>query len=297
MSTKTLRKRIALVAVSAMGFGLLSSAPSNGADAYTSSLTVSTPSLTVVASSASASLAGMFYVDSFGAAGTSAALETTESITVSVIAKPTRADGTDTELNDITIGAVKRGTIGASFTSPGSAPVAGAFQIPNAATAATLASSALNTTSTAAAKSARYYFAVYGSDSDAIDAGEYTLRIRLLDANSFSTDYSIKVKFVSSAADTGAVITLAQTGTFNTSGAIVHTAAQKLTATLKDANGGRIQNGIALTGDINSSTPTIVGQIIDVDGAIKDELTEADTGVDGEDMIASTSTTAGVVTD
>ena len=297
MSTKTLRKRIALVAVSAMGFGLLSSAPSNGADDYTSSLTVSTTSLTVVASSASASLAGMFYVDSFGAAGTSAALETTESITVSVIAKPTRADGTDTELADITIGAVKRGTIGASFTSPGSAPVAGAFQIPNAATAATLASSALNTTSAAAAKSARYYFAVYGSDSDAIDAGEYTLRIRLLDANSFSTDYSIKVKFVSSAADSGAVITLAQTGTFNTGGAIVHTAAQKVTATLKDANGGRIQNGIALTGDINSSTPTILGQIVDVDGAIKDELTELDAGVDGEDMIASTSTTAAVVTD
>ena len=36
MSTKTLRKRIALVAVSAMGFGLLSAAPSSAAVSFAS---------------------------------------------------------------------------------------------------------------------------------------------------------------------------------------------------------------------------------------------------------------------
>jgi len=171
MSTKTLRKRIALVAVSALGFGMISAAPSNAADVYTSALSLQTTSLTVVASAANSSNAGLFYVDTLGAAGTSLALNAGESITVSVVGKPTRADGTTTAVGDLTIGGAVRGTIGASFTAPsgGSAAAATSYQIPNSAAATAFASSALNTTSTAAAKSARYYFGVYPNAAAALD--------------------------------------------------------------------------------------------------------------------------------
>ncbi len=297
MSTKTLRKRIALVAVSAMGFGLLAATPSQAVATYTATHTLSTSSLTVVGTGTSSN-AGLFYVDTTDDAGDNAPLFASESITVSVVAKPTRADGTTTAFSDLTIGAAKRSTIGASFVAPTGATAAStsSYQIPNAAAATAFASSRLDTTSTASATSSRYYFGVY-PNSAALDGGEYTLRVRLVDANSFVTDKTLKVKFVSSAADSGAVITVATTGTFNNGGAIAFTAAQKITATLTDANGGRIQSGISLTGDINSASPTIVAQIVDVDGVIKDETTESDAGVAGEDMVASTSTTAGVVTD
>jgi len=66
---------------------------------------------------------------------------------------------------------------------------------------------------------------------------------------------------------------------------------------LKDANGGRIQLGIGLTGDINDSIPVLTGAIVNVDGVIKDTLTQSDAGIAGEDMVASTSTTAQVVLD
>jgi len=298
MSTKTTFKRIALVAVAAMGLGMLVATPSQAAATYTASASLSTTSLTVVGTGTTSN-AGMFYVDTTDDAGDAAPLFSTESITVSVIAKPTRADGTTTALTNLTIGAAKRSTIGASFVAPtgGAAASTGSYQIPNAVAATAFASSALNTTSTAAATSSRYYFGVYPTDTVALDAGEYTLRVRLRDHNAFVTDQTIKVKFVSSAADSGAVITVAQTGTFNVGGAIVHTAAQKVTATLKDANGGRVQAGISLTGDINDASPVLTGAIVNVDGVIKDTLTQSDAGVAGEDMIASTSTTAQVVLD
>jgi len=66
MSTKTLRKRIALVAVSALGFGVLATVPASAAtvtNAYTTGSTLSTSSLTVVGTSGSSSFMGKFYVD------------------------------------------------------------------------------------------------------------------------------------------------------------------------------------------------------------------------------------------
>jgi hypothetical protein len=294
MSTKTTFKRVALVAVAAMGLGMLVATPSQAAATYTASATLSTTSLTVVGTGTTSN-AGLFYVDTTDDAGDAAGLfATTESISVSVVAKPTRADGTTTALTNLTIGFAKRGSIGAVYTAVTGAQAAAtqSNQIPSGSAVATaFASSNLTSVSTTVgATSSRYYFGVYPTDTTALDAGEYTLRVRLTDANAFVTDQTLKVKFVSSSADSGAVITVASTGTFNTGGAIVHTAAQKVTATLKDANGGRVQLGIALTGDINSSTPALTGAIVNVDGVIKDSLTGSDAGVAGSDMVASTST-------
>jgi len=58
MSTKTLRKRIALVAVAALGFGLVSGTPANAgtgsASNYTSSLTQSWTAMTVTSGATTA---------------------------------------------------------------------------------------------------------------------------------------------------------------------------------------------------------------------------------------------------
>ena len=74
MSTKTTFKRIALVTVAALGFGVLTSvAP---ASAYAGSMSVSTTSLTVVGTGTTGN-AGFFYVDIFDQAGDAAALTAT----------------------------------------------------------------------------------------------------------------------------------------------------------------------------------------------------------------------------
>jgi trimeric autotransporter adhesin len=299
MSTKTTLKRVALVAVAALGFGVLTSvAP---ASAYAGSMSVSTTSLTVVGSGTTGN-AGFFYVDIFDQAGDAAALTaTTESITVSVVGKPlTQADGTTaTALSDLTIGGAVRGVLGAVFTAPagGTVPQTTSYQIPNSAAATAFASSNLTSVSaTVGATSNRYYFGVYPTNTSALNAGEYTLRVRLVDANNFTTDSTLKVKFVSSAADSGAKIAVTTTGTFNKGGAIAYTAAQNIKATLTDANGGRLVAGTTMTGDINTTIPQISATIVDALGAVKDSLTPSDNGVAGEDMVASTSTLSGGIT-
>jgi trimeric autotransporter adhesin len=299
MSTKTLRKRIALVAVSALGFGLLAATPSQATATFTATHTLSTSSLTVVGTGTTGN-AGFFYVDTVNNLGDAAPLFGTESITVSVVARPTRADGTTTSLNNLTIGFATRGAIGVAYSAVAGAqaPTQGSNQIPSGSAARTaFASSALNTTATTAATNSRYYFGVYPTDAVAVDAGEYTLRVRLVDTNAFVTDKTLKVKFVSSPADSGAAIAIATTGTFNKGGAIAFTTGQQITATLTDSNGGRVQSGISLTGDINSSSPGILAQIVSATGIIQDETTESDAGIAGEDLVASTSTTAQVVLD
>jgi trimeric autotransporter adhesin len=302
MSTKTTLKRVALVAVAALGFGVLTSvAP---ASAYAGSMSVSTTSLTVVqgAGNATTGNAGFFYVDIFDQAGDAAALMTSESITVSVVGKPAKqANGTsDTTLADLTIGTAVRGSIGAVFAAVTGAQAAQTTsnQIPNGSALATaFASSNLTSVSaTVGATSNRYYFGVYPTNSNALDAGEYTLRVRLFDANSFTTDTTLKVKFVASAADSGAKIAVTTTGTFNKGGAIAYTAAQNIKATLTDANGGRLVTGTTMTGDINTTTPVLSANIVDALGVVKDALTPSDEGIAGADMVASTSTLSGGIT-
>jgi hypothetical protein len=300
MSTKTTLKRIALVAVSAVGLGMLSIVPAKAAATYTASATPNTTSLTVIASAANTSNSGWFYVDTVNDAGDNDELFASESITVSVIAKPTRADGTTTALTNVGIGVATRATsVGGSFAAVSGAEAAAAqtYQIPNGSAEITLFDSKRNnTTSTASDTNGRYYFFAYPAAAAALDGGEYTLRVRLTDANAFVSDTTLKVKFVTSNADSGAAFTIAKTGTFNKGQVIGFTSGQSITATLKDANGGRILVGTAMTADINTTIPTISCALVDEDGTVE-SLTSADDGVDGSDMVASTSTTAQVVTD
>jgi trimeric autotransporter adhesin len=66
MSTKTLRKRIALVAVSALGFGLVSVVPASAGDTIASSLTLSKGSVVAGAESVSVTAAGVVATPDLG---------------------------------------------------------------------------------------------------------------------------------------------------------------------------------------------------------------------------------------
>jgi len=112
MSTKTLRKRIALVAVSALGFGLLSVAPSNAA---VTSIAVTAQSVTRAASSATVDL-------TITNAGAIAAVSNTESYKAKATTVPT---GSGIEAGDIFVENIEAGvaddtdstlTIGRNYT-------------------------------------------------------------------------------------------------------------------------------------------------------------------------------------
>ena len=153
MSTKTLRKRIALVAVSALGFGLMSTVTAQ-ANTFSSNITLSHSSLTVVGTSASASNAGYFYVDvtttdtTTATAPTQVGLQSTESMTVFISAFPTGKSATDITFQAATLSDAftdRFAAIGSAATN---------LQIPNSGTAASYRSGNQVWSATAASNNA-----------------------------------------------------------------------------------------------------------------------------------------------
>jgi len=271
MSTKTTFKRIALVTVAALGFGLLGSVSANAAGPSTMSVTVT--DLTLV--DTNSSLYGFIPVNIYNAAGDAAAMVATESLTATVISWPTGIDST-TAASDLLFAATKRthtagvptytatSATGGTFSSDSG--TVGSFSFQGGGTLAGI-------TNVAAATNGNYIFAVQRAAGKAIDKGTYVIRIRLQDSSGFTTQQNVSVKFVSSAADTGAVITLASTGTFVAGESLSVTSTHKLTATLTSATGGRIFNTAALAsgpgvptltaGLWAGTTPAIVGATTD----------------------------------
>jgi hypothetical protein len=297
MSTKTLRKRIALVAVAALGFGLVSGTPTNAAPVvgplnYTSSLTQSWTALTVVGA-ATTSVNGFFYVDTtnlqtpavVATTDTNALpLQTGETIQVSVSAAPTGRAVTDLNINSVTntgalpatafINGVLAGGMGDEDILVADTD---AVNSPNSSFSATLA---LNN------ESNRYWFAVNTDTAAALGAGKYTIRVRLTNVNSQVIDYTMTVKFVASIADAGAVLTLAKTGSITNGAPFVTTANTSVTATLRDADGGRIHVGQATTGQRVLWDPALNANMMEAAVVGADTLTATDNGVAGADFVA-----------
>jgi len=290
MSTKTLRKRIALVAVAALGFGLVSGTPANAAG-WTSGLTLSHTALTVVGTTetAGASTAfGFFYVDTTnltGTTSTSAPLQTSESIQATVTVAPTGQAATDLKITSVTnvSTAVTSPFADSSIALDGDSDMivaaADAKQNPNSSWAATAA--AVN-------ESNRYWFAVSTDTASAIGAGKYTIRLRLTNTNTSGAevkDYTFTVKFVATIADAGAVLTVVPTGSVTTATTLATTANTAITATLRDADGGRIQKGQAITGTRQGWAPTLNANMMAA-AVVGDVLTVTDNGVDTQDFVA-----------
>jgi len=288
MSTKTTFKRVALVTVAALGFGLLSSvAP---ASAVAGGASVSTSSLTVVGGTTGTNGSGLFYVDVADSLGAAAALGAAESLTVTVTGKPTyQANGTSAAtLNDVTVQAVATTDGGATFAAVGNA-TAGGIQVPNAPGTYVSNDWTYDADDAPTGTSARYWFAVYpNASSSSVDAGAYTLRVRLTDSTGFIRDSSLSVKFVTSAADSGAAITLSSAGGLYTGEALSFTTANKLQATLTDAAGGRLVKNAAITASLASRAPDLSAAIVTTSTGVaaSDVLAIADTGVAAVDHVA-----------
>jgi hypothetical protein len=289
MSTKTLRKRIALVAVSALGFGLVSSVPAMAAYPATSSLTLGWSSVTVFDADITDNN-GFFYVDtnnmasSIATATTRARLVATETIAVTVTAAPTGQNVSDLNISSVT-------NTGAAINTPFALATNATDEdqdiLVTGAANDTHGNSNNTTSSTTVTgnETNRYWFAVNTDQATAIGAGEYTLRVRLTNAELEVKDYPVKVKFVASMADSGAVLTLANTGSITTGAPYARTANTSITATVRDANGGRVQNGQIITGTRVGFAPTLNAAIVTTTGATED-LTIADSGVTAVDHIA-----------
>jgi len=296
MSTKTTFKRIALVAVAALGLGVLTSAPSQAADTtastFTASLSLAHTSATVVGYDTGNPdrSAAIFQMTAIGNGGQSSHLFATESITASVRAGPT---GAATEIDDLLITPVKgnfRAGFSTAVTGATVASTAGLGALISAADNAGVASP--DQARTAAGQvptnpNSVYYFAVTPAADAAVDAGFYTVRIRLQDASGFITNYSVTAKFVRSAADSGAVIVPTSTGRYvQAESTIEYTSTRNMQATLRDANNGRIF--LAGAADLNVATPVLSAAFTTSAGVVRntETLTIADSGTDLVDHVA-----------
>jgi len=316
MSTKTLRKRIALVAVAALGFGMLSTGVANAAaTTYTSASALSTTSLTVVSSSTGSSYGGKFYLDvtGNGAAaddGSSAAYQgliSGESITVTVTGSPSgysaatsgTADNTDLSFqalqlttNTCSVGTETSGST--AFTAKGSEGTAGSLQLPTAGTIGSTDTYASNNCNPDASggndtdgRENRYWFAVYPNSADAIGAGKFTVRVRVINADSSYIDKTLTVNFVSTIADAGATLTLAATGNQYKSEGLSVATGRSVTATVKNPDGGRVQVGGGVRVGLDSHNPTLNANYMTGGLTVGQTLYAYDNGVAGEDHVAS----------
>jgi trimeric autotransporter adhesin len=289
MSTKTTFKRIALVAVAALGFGLVSGTPANAAG-WTSGLTLSHTALTVVGTTETvgASTAhGFFYVDTTnltGTTSTAAPLEADESIRATVTVAPTGQAVTDLKITSVTNAG---SAVSTAFADSSIAGDADSDATVAAADDKDSPNSSWSTTAASNNESNRYWFAVSTDTATAIGAGKYTIRMRLTNVNTAGAevkDYTFTVKFVATIADAGAVLTLAKTGSITTGANLVTTANTSIYATLRDADGGRIQMGQAITGTRQGMDPALNANMM-ASTTVGEALSIADNGVTAQDYV------------
>jgi hypothetical protein len=246
MSTKTTFKRVALVAVASMGFGVLTSVtPASAAD---SGFSVGYTSLTVVANASVGTNYAFLPVNVTNSDGAPAALQSTESITATVTAWPTAVDST-TASTDLTLTVFKRDTASnnvfaavSTGTTVGSG--AGAARVGSSS-----AASVASITDSGTAEAGTYWFGIKpASSSKAVDKGTYTVRFRYTAESGFITSVNVPVTFVSSAADSGAAITIATVGSFTSGETTTMSATKSVTATLTNGTaGGRVQEATSAT--------------------------------------------------
>jgi trimeric autotransporter adhesin len=311
MSTKTTLKRIALVAVSALGFGVLSTAPSSAATGtFTTAASLSTSSMTVVATSSGVSQGGKFYVDltSNGTLGDKyPGLFSNESISVTVTAPTGGAVGDiglqalELSTNDNTSGVTSASD---GFATRGFATAAtgvinsSAFQIPNGS--ALSAYNSNNWTPDANSETGynnRYWMHVYPVTDTPMTLGStYTLTVRVHTADAASSVIvnTLSVKFVTSMADSGAALTLSSSGDVYTGEGLSVVTGRYVRATVTNGTtGGRLWKGCAAATFSTACAPALTAQWVPVSGtpSTTDTFYVRDNGVAAEDHLAVTNST------
>jgi hypothetical protein len=302
MSTKTTLKRIALVAVSALGFGLVTAMPSKAAIATTFAL--NTTSVTLVSTTGSAegnNTAGAVFRIRVTTDTVNTGLTAGETITATVVGVPTGTGAVKTlatNATDLTFQEVKSTTPTAAHVTDWAGATA---DTPAGQSATDGAIGSANTghvledgsTTLATARAGRAYYMKIIDNGTVFDQGVYTVRFTLTDAagNVRKTE-DVKIDFVTAAANSGAKISVTSTGTFYEGMAFqvggVSTT-RNIKATLTNRDNGRIFLG-------NGTSPALTATLREYLGttAADDEtFTANDTGTDGNE--GASATTAALV--
>ncbi len=287
MSTKTTLKRIALVAVSALGAGVLSIVVAPSANAVAGSLSVEKSSLTVVqdpSSPVAIQALGAYRFTVLDADGLPTALASDETITVSIVTAPTVAGGTAPAVGDFTLADVVNyntltpdtgflnwaqdsATVSQNMRNDGKVGF-------NANTCAdgSSGSSAINQ------DAGKYCIAVVSTSASlGLDKGTYTLQADLTRGSATLTRLTLSFKLVTNASDSGALITVATAGNPLVVGKIAkNTTTEYIRATLTDANGGRLVTSD--TTNVSTIMPVPSGYLESALGTELQGLIFADTG-------------------
>jgi hypothetical protein len=343
MSTKTTLKRIALVAVSALGLGLFAAvSPASAGGDVTFATNITNQTIVVnsavaqnttgdsTTSSQAMAVFRLCVTDEDGAR----ALTGSEYIQASVVGVPTTvtsgktlaANSTDIGFLELTYASVATPYTVGGLTYAADSPTTGlsvAFKTVATATQTTQVTMVAGRGGDAAitmdgritggntevsdSGTARIYgtnncylIGAHGFSQTAWDQGTYTIRFALTDASGFLAKVQdVSVKYVTSAADSGATFTITNTGRI-TQGA-VYTFGSTNRTSVAMTNG--VAGGRVFTYAEGSATafapkcPALAVAIVDQDGVVESStgLLIGDTGTAGIDFVASTSDSATVV--
>jgi hypothetical protein len=319
MSTKTTFKRIALVAVAALGLGVMTSvAPANAA---AKTFTLDTTSVTVVGAAASGTALFKITVKDDAATTANTALASDETITATIVGVPAGTSGTAKSLDVNGVVTSNQSTNAdlqfVSLTVPTTRTGAFVAQTPNGSAAQGLAgaigsahvaqSDSATVASAVAAVNSVYYLGVQNrlaatsGANAAIDQGAYQIRLRMTKAGFVLQESTITVKYVSTEADSGAAITITQTGSLFKGVVDTHTASNNVSVAVTNGTaGGRVYQSNGLTVNtpttssglgvalVNTTTGAVISTSTSASGAAVDGLAIADAGIVGQDVSACT---------
>jgi len=338
MSTKTTLKRIALVAVSALGLGLFAAvSPANAGGDVTFS--ANNTSQTIVVDS---SVVGNATGDSTTSSRAMAVfrlcvtdadgprpLAGSETIDASVVGVPTTvtsgktlsANSTDIGFTELTYGSSNQSTGGVVYAVDSTTSgltrqfktVLSTAQTSQVTILAgrgdgnvmldgriTAGNTAVSDSGTSRILGSAYFncylIGAHGFGNTAWDQGTYTIRFAMTDSAGFlSKVQDVSVKYVTSAADSGATFTITNAGRITDGAVYSYGSTNRTTVTLTNGTaGGRIftYGSTAFT----PVCPTLAVAVVDQDGAVLSStgLLIGDTGTAGLDHVASTSDSATV---
>jgi len=305
MSTKTTFKRIALVAVAALGMGVLSSvAPANAA---ARGLSVNIPSVTVVKgghSPAASQAIAAFRFTVKDAAGDAVQLESGESITVTLEndGLPAAVTGFTPATTDFTFVEVNNRVLRTVDTA--SIVGAGVVAAGQRSTDGIIAGGSLTTANNNCVEpndgdnTGNYCIGIVATDAEpaTFKAGFYTFTARVGTSTVTYATVTFKLRYVLTANDSGALITVATAGNLtvgsNYNNAAATSTSDYIKATLTDANLGYVIN--AETGSASTASPTltIVSKQTSAAGVVSETHATgwygSDTGTAGVDFGSAT---------
>ena len=279
MSTKTTFKRVALVAVAALAGGLLTVVSTPVASAAAASLSVDSASVTVVQKNAYAAKAtdmvaagaGAFALSVMDNSTTPVAtrLGNSETITATVIGFPAQSGASGSTVpsaSDLSFTNVKNRTLLTPDTGTGGTIVK--------TTNDCVVPLALDDTTTT---TEGVYCVAVVPNANIAGWGTYTIAFDLLDANrNVLQRVTAKYTLVSSAATSGALLTISKAGSIVVGETYSPTDTKYIRAALTDANGGRLVNNDTATAAATS--PSLSATLESSTGTVLNTLTALDTG-------------------